>query len=346
MPLVADDLALKRKKMAKDPFLFLRGSFFRWAEVWPSLCPDLAQAPGILGVGDLHIENFGTWRDAEGRLVWGVNDFDEATYLPYTNDLVRLCTSVLLAIGETGLTISPKRACEAVLQGYRRSLDTGGEPIVLAERHRRLRDIAETQLEDENEYWKKLLNLKPVNRSISPPVRRVLQRAMPKESQQLRIVHRIGGLASLGRQRFTAIAPWRGGLVAREAKRLTESCWIWYKRTDRPGPIRYMKVADQAVRVGDPFLHLRGRWIVRRLAPDCRRIDLHLWPQKRDVAKLLEDMGWETANVHLGTATQRRAICNDLQRRNSSWLLHATRIMADDTLRDWRQWKSLFFQGP
>ena len=48
----------------------------------------------LKGVGDLHVENFGTWRDVEGRLVWGVNDFDEAYALPYTNDLVRLVASV------------------------------------------------------------------------------------------------------------------------------------------------------------------------------------------------------------------------------------------------------------
>ena len=47
----------------------------------------------VLAIGDLHLENFGTWRDAEGRLVWGINDFDEAWALPYTNDLIRLATS-------------------------------------------------------------------------------------------------------------------------------------------------------------------------------------------------------------------------------------------------------------
>jgi hypothetical protein len=26
--------------------------------------------PRVLGVGDIHLENFGTWRDAEGRMVW------------------------------------------------------------------------------------------------------------------------------------------------------------------------------------------------------------------------------------------------------------------------------------
>src|SRR5262249_20118319 len=46
----------------------------------------------------LHVENYGSSRDAEGRLVWGINDFDEAGPPPYTNDLVRLATSAWLAI--------------------------------------------------------------------------------------------------------------------------------------------------------------------------------------------------------------------------------------------------------
>lgn len=38
----------------------------------------------MLAIGDLHVENYGTWRDAEGRWVWGVNDFDEAFPMAYT----------------------------------------------------------------------------------------------------------------------------------------------------------------------------------------------------------------------------------------------------------------------
>src|SRR5216683_5892811 len=46
---------------------------------------EVARAPQIVAVGDLHVGSFGTWRDGEGRLCWGVDDFDEAYPLPYTN---------------------------------------------------------------------------------------------------------------------------------------------------------------------------------------------------------------------------------------------------------------------
>ena len=81
--LIPADLELKHQRMAESPFPFLRATFYRWAQRWPEVCPDLATAPAVLSVGDLHVENFGTWRDAEGRLIWGVNDFDEAYPMPY-----------------------------------------------------------------------------------------------------------------------------------------------------------------------------------------------------------------------------------------------------------------------
>src|SRR5215475_6884073 len=83
IPLNKKDLQAKYQKMAGDSAAFLRATFFRWAQIRPQLCPELAAAPSALVVGDLHIENYGTWRDAEGRLTWGINDFDEAYQMPY-----------------------------------------------------------------------------------------------------------------------------------------------------------------------------------------------------------------------------------------------------------------------
>src|SRR5690242_20821723 len=119
-------MALKHRLMAANVFSFLRATFYRWAQHWPEVCAELAGAPCVLAVGDLHVENFGTWRDAEGRLIWGINDFDEVATLPYSQDLVRLATSALIAIDESRLTLPGRRACEALLEGYTQSLREGG----------------------------------------------------------------------------------------------------------------------------------------------------------------------------------------------------------------------------
>ena len=74
---VEADLLRKHQVMAKNAFTFLRATYYRWTQLWPDCCESLADAPRVLAVGDLHTENFGTWRDADGRLAWGVNDFGQ-----------------------------------------------------------------------------------------------------------------------------------------------------------------------------------------------------------------------------------------------------------------------------
>src|SRR5262249_7922818 len=98
-------------------------------------------------------------------------------------------------------------------------------------------------------------------------------------------------------------------------------------------------LADSAVRVQDPCVAVQGHWLVRRLAPDCSRIELASLPKERDESRLLYDMGWETANLHFGT---RRAIANikkDLARRRGRWLHQAAKSMLKATLDDWAEWR-------
>ena len=77
-------VAEKREKIKAAPFPFLRGTFYRWPHHFAAVEPRIAEAARIFSIGDTHIENFGTWRDEEGRHAWGVNDFDEAAELPWT----------------------------------------------------------------------------------------------------------------------------------------------------------------------------------------------------------------------------------------------------------------------
>src|SRR6266478_8392959 len=114
-------LEKKHGKMAEGAFPFLRATFYRWVEQWPVICPQLAKRVGdvLLAVGDLHVENFGTWLDSRERLVWGMNDFDEACELPFTSDLVRLATSAALAVDEDRLVTNPAEIAARLLKGYR-----------------------------------------------------------------------------------------------------------------------------------------------------------------------------------------------------------------------------------
>ena len=66
------------------------------------------------------------------------------------------------------------------------------------------------------------------------------------------------------------------------------------------GDSRTMELAKRAKRAPDPFYFVERGWLVRRLAPDCGKVELGNTELGR-VEELLEYMGRETANVHLGT---------------------------------------------
>jgi hypothetical protein len=336
--IVQPDLRLKHQRMAESPFPFLRATFYRWMQLWPEVCPALNQAPQVLAVGDLHIENFGTWRDLEGRLIWGVNDFDEAAVLPFTLDLVRLAVSVALASDEGHLRLKWKAACEAILDGYRESLAAHGRPFVLEEEHGWLRQIALGELRDPVHFWEKFAGLPKMER-VPASAQEALEHIMPEQGLSYKTVRRVAGLGSLGHVRVVALADCRGGKIAREAKALVPSSVCWAQKQNGPHEILYQAIISRAVRCSDPFTQLRGHWIVRRLSPHCCRIELSVLPSNRDELKLLHAMGWETANIHLGSIDARKEIGRAMERMKAGWLLTAADAMTKAVQQDWRAWK-------
>ena len=336
--LVKPDLRLKHQRMAEAVFPFLRATFYRWVQIWPEVCPDLAKAPHVLAVGDLHVENFGTWRDVEGRLVWGVNDFDEAAVLPYTIDLVRLATSALLAIADGHLALKPKEACVSILEGYKESHACRGRPFVLEEQNTWLRQIATGVLRDPVHFWQKMDKL-PRIAEVPISAREALEHLMPERGLTYRTLRRVAGLGSLGHVRVVALALCCGARVAREAKELAPSAVYWATGDEGPSEILYHAIISLAVRCHDPFVQLRGHWIVRRLSPHCSRIELNVLPTNRDELRLLTAMGWETANIHLGNVDAHKYIRRHLSRLKPNWLFAAAKDMEEAVTKDWHDWR-------
>jgi len=338
--LVAADIKRKHQFMAEALFPFFRATFYRWLQLWPTACPDLRHAPCVLGVGDLHVENFGTWRDAEGRLSWGINDFDEAAHYPYTVDLVRLATSALLAIDDEGLALKPRASCNRIAEGYADCLKQQGQPFVLAEQNRFLRDIAVQQLKDPRRYWDRMQSWPDARRTDVPKeVIAILESKMPRPKPDYRIVARQAGLGSRGHQRFVAIYHLYGGLVAREAKALVPSAINWLDHRHTP-EILYAEILQRAHRVPDVTFEIHGAWLIRRLAPDCTKIPLTELPGTLNGERLLYCMGWETANVHLGTKPAIAAVKKDLAKRKADWLFDAAKSMAKISKKDWKDWRT------
>jgi hypothetical protein len=333
------DLDLKHAAMNSDAFRFLRATYYRWAQIWPEVCRELNEAPSVLAVGDLHVENFGTWRDIEGRLVWGVNDFDETHSLSYANDIVRLAVSAHLAAEAGHLPLDRKDICDAILDGYQTNLHQGGKPFLLGENHGWLRNMAEGELRDPVVFWKKMDALPTLRKKAPVSAIEAIDHLMPARDLRYRVAHRVAGLGSLGHERYVAIADWCGAKIAREAKALAPSACHWAENEKGPAEILYQTLLSHSVRCPDPFVQLRGRWIVRRLSPHCSRIELRQIKVQGVERRLLHAMGWETANIHLGTRSSAKAILRHLQKQKGRWLHAASEDMLSAVQEDWKAWK-------
>jgi hypothetical protein len=326
---VEDDLKRKHKKMSRNSFSFLRATFFRWSSQIEGLCPDLKGAPVVLAVGDAHVENFGTWRDSEARLVWGVNDFDDAANIPYVFDLVRLATSVQLApkSGAVGTDVS-----EAILKGYRNGI-ANPRPTLLDENETWMRAKVACSDDDRANFWKEIDGLP----AAEPPseIATALTASLPSDATHERFASRAKGGGSLGRPRFVAIADWRGGRIVREAKALVTSGWN-FAHGDLAAPIQFLTVANGTFWSPDPFLKIESGFILRRVTADSRKADLDDGAGSMDM-RLIEAMGFDLASVHAATSNA-QAIVADLSARLSDWLAKAVEAAAGAVENDYAEW--------
>ena len=118
----ADPAAFRAKyrKMAKDPHAFYRGSaclFFN--DVTAERDEWAAHGADRIWIhGDLHVENFGTYLNSDGRLVFDINDFDEAYVGRFTWDLQRFAASLALVGWQKAL---PEDAIRKLIARYARS---------------------------------------------------------------------------------------------------------------------------------------------------------------------------------------------------------------------------------
>jgi len=338
VPAVESELTAKREQMKADSFRFFRGTFYRWAQVWPVACKEVARAPRVLAVGDLHVGSFGTWRDGEGRLCWGVDDFDEAYPVPYTNDLVRLAASVKMLIDSDEIDMKFRTACDLILEGYGRTLKDGGRPIVLAENETDLEQLGFQSLKPAPDFWRKLQRHPPVRREQLPTdAGAAIEATLPDACSSYKVVRRRAGLGSLGQPRFVAIANWQGGCIAREAKAYLPSAYVWLTGNAPRRPRYYEQLIMSAVRSRDPYQNVNHGWIVRRLSPDSNPIEIADLG-KRDDEVLLYAMAQETANVHLGTRKRVQHVLRDLRGRKRKWLRSAGKAMARVMEREWEEY--------
>jgi hypothetical protein len=206
---------------------------------------------------------------------------------------------------------------------------------VLTENHAWLRRTATSNLRDPEPFWAKIDAL-PDSTVMPPSAAVCLALLLPAGlSHPSRVVHRRAGEGSLGHARFTGLGIWHGASFAREVKALSPSAVWWAERRKGPQENLYGVILSRSVRCPDPWFEAQGEWLVRRLAPDCSRVELAELPSERDDAALLWSMGYEAANVHLGTEGAAKAVRAHLKKQKKGWIVSAMAEMTQAVQKDW-----------
>jgi uncharacterized protein (DUF2252 family) len=99
-----DLLALKYQKMRTSPFVFLRGTCHLFYDRLTTV-GSLKKSPSVWVCGDLHLENFGSYKGDNRLVYFDLNDFDESALAPASWELARMLASIEL--GAVAMGIKP-----------------------------------------------------------------------------------------------------------------------------------------------------------------------------------------------------------------------------------------------
>jgi uncharacterized protein (DUF2252 family) len=111
-----EDAQAKFDKLAESPFIFFRGTSLLYYRDYAGMDSYL---PIVFTVGDVHPENFGVMPNEDGAPFFGINDFDEAYFAPFSWDVKRGATGFYMAAQDGGLSSKKSRkVVDAFVKGY------------------------------------------------------------------------------------------------------------------------------------------------------------------------------------------------------------------------------------
>ncbi|HTS80759.1 MAG TPA: DUF2252 family protein [Myxococcaceae bacterium] len=352
-------LARKQARMSASPFAFLRGSAPLFYRILRN-APRLARGPDDEGLlcGDLHLENFGAYRPDRpsprgDRVVFDLNDLDEAFFGPLHLDLLRVLTSVLLAARSWGCTVSGAlELAGELLDGYRRTRASGRLPppprpvtellaLVAARKRRELLD-RRTRTVHGHRRFQLGETLLPLPRSIRTACARGFTRFAreeiaraghpPERFRVLDVAFRVAGTGSLGTFRVAVLVEGHGaphGAWMFDMKGMGESAGTAFAtRPAEPGPDRVVHALRTLLRHPPTMLGavrvLGHGLLVRRLTPQEDRLDWETLSETQR-APTLGFLGALTAAAHRRGA---RAKLRRLEGRQGRRLLRSAAELA------------------
>ena len=374
---------MKYEAMRSSAFAFLRGTCHLFYERLPP-SRIFARAPAAWLCGDLHLQNFGSYKGDNRLVYFDINDFDEALLAPCTLDLVRFMVSVLVAAGTLRLTDAQartlaKRFLEAYVAaielGKARWIDRDGATGLIAALLNGLRSRTRKahlnkrtrvlngrrKLRVDGEY---ALPASPVQRRVVTQFMRRFARSQPERKffRVLDVARRIAGSGSLGVEHYVVLIEGKGSpdgnylldlkqaLRSSVRKRAAHKQPRWQSEAHR---IVELQRRIQAVSMAflTPVKIAGQAFVMRGLQPSEDRVALaavHDWTQ---LEALMADMGKLVAWGQLrssgrqGSASADELIAYWAKRGRARVLMASARASARSVQSDWRAYCRAYDAG-
>jgi uncharacterized protein (DUF2252 family) len=322
-----DRIALKYAAMAASPFGFLRGTCHLFYEFETPL-----DAPLVWSCGDLHLQNFGTYKGDDRTVYFDLNDFDEAALAPASWDLARWLTSLTLAAPDLDLNPSDLPALQtlfldsylaALLTQKAKTLSEATATGFLQDTIKALADrdrptfLDKRTTKDGKHRQIKAIDGKSIllTRAEQQPIYDLLKPWQDSHTEDpefftiLDIAARIAGTGSLGLPRYLILIEGKGGPDRNyllDLKAARPSCVPAFAQT----PLQFPTEADRIIQLQhqsqeSPPALLSAiaptpSYVLRELQPSNDKIELHTVKDKpKRLTALITAMAQVTAWGHL-----------------------------------------------
>lgn len=371
-------LAMKYAKMAQNPFIFLRGACHLFYDALPD-SPLFRATPLAWCCGDLHFENFGSYKGDNRLVYFDINDYDEAALAPATWDMVRLLTSIQCGVDALQATHAEALAVsQSCLDAYRSAL-VNGKPLwveretsgglvnallTTAQGRKRAAFLDKRTVRKGQRRSLKLDGVKalPVSEAQKNAVTEFMDnfaaaQSNPKFFQVLDIGLRIAGTGSLGVERFVVLVEGKGSpdgnylLDIKEAKPSAMAPHLARLGIKQPAwpdeASRVVAIQERMQAVDHAFLQsvkLDGlSCILKGLQPSEDRVAIGEWGKKLDRLKdVVATMGRVLAWDQLRASGRSGSASADeliAFAQRSDWATETLDIATEMTLTTQQQWK-------
>ena len=367
-------LALKYEAMRKNPFAFLRGTCHLFHEDWRTQ-PVLDQTPLGWISGDLHLENFGSYKGDNRLAYFDLNDFDEATRAPVARDLARFLTSVFVGAKSLGVKERvTKDLAKEFLASYQVTLREGKarwverqtangmvqallEEAILLTRKRLL--TIRTKASGQSRCLRLGRRALPVSASDRQKVIRIIRQFAKRQPNPefysvIDVARRVAGSASLGLERYVLLVRGRGlpdKLALLDLKQAIPSSLTTQRRSGiswADEASRITSIQRWAQAVSPALLHpvrAYGRsYVLRELQPTQNRLSLESWNRTRgELEGLMITLGQVVGWSHLRSGGRKGSAIADEwmafadEKRWRTALLDYASSYSRQVERDWRE---------